>query len=317
VDGPIGYAVSVIVVPALVAVAAAAPVLVGPLRRRAAAVECAVAFALALAFLLSFVRELDENAVVRQFVAIEGDRFPIERWHRLALAAIVLALAGPALAVVRAFDGRNAARYYTAGAVTVAAFLAGLLIEFPRATTAGQILQGATCALATLGFARFSRTGALWNAWVVFGALAALLLLGGFARLMVMSAALSAASFGIAVAAFVGARRTREPVAVEGGGGVGLVLGVLAGLLASAGRGYDQGDLPVWCWTAAALLPFGAFIFGRQSDRAPSREASTFWRVLGAAILAAILLGAVAASQFAGGAAEPEDAGDPMDGIYG
>lgn len=312
-----GYLFDVIVVPALVATVVAAPTLVGPLRRRPAAVECAVAFAIALALLLGFVRDSDESAVIRQFVAIEGDRFPIERWHRLALAAIALAAAAPILAAMRALDRRNAGRWISAVVIVVAAVLAGLLVEFPRSTPALQVLQGATCALAALGFARFSQSGALWTAWIQFGALAVLLLLSGNARLVVLSAAVSAASFGIAVAAALGARRTREPAQVGGGGAVALVLGVAVGLLASCGRAYDQAALPVWSWTALALVPFGSIAFAGQAGCAPSRQATTFWRVLGAALLAIILVGAVLALQSSAAADDEDAASDPMDGIYG
>ena len=47
------YALSVVAFPALIAWLAAMPALVGPLRTRRAAVEMSVAFALALAFLVS------------------------------------------------------------------------------------------------------------------------------------------------------------------------------------------------------------------------------------------------------------------------
>ena len=311
------YAISVVVIPAVVATVAAVPVLVGPLRRRPALVEGAVAVAVAAAFLLSFARELDANAIVRQFVAIPDYTQAVERWHRLAFAAIVLGIAAPVVAAMRARVPRGVERVVTVLATVLAALSAGLLVEFPRATVGTQLWQGALCALATLGYARFSQQAAIWAAWIAFAVLSVLALEGGFASLAVMAGALSAASFGIGVAGFAGARLTREAAPVAASGALALVLGVLTALVARCGQAYDQQALPIWAWTVAPLLPFAGLAFGDLAKRAPSRSATTFWRALGTVLLAAALLAAFAVARSAGDEAADDAGGDPMDGIYG
>lgn len=317
VNETVDYALSVVALPALVGVLAAAPALFGPLRRRPAAVECCVAFGVAIAFVVSFTRELGIEAMLRQLVDLEGDDLPIERWHRLGLMAMVLAVAGPLLALVHAAAaGRRADRLVTVLGAVALSVAAVFVTEFPRVTLAGEASMAAVCVVSAIGFAWFARTAAVWCAWLVFAALAVLSIMSGFASLAVMCAAVSVGAFGIGVLGFVGARFTRQAVAIEASGAVPVVLGVLAGLCAACGRTYDSIGLPGWSWIAVALLPFGGAMFMRLANRAPSRESTTFWRVAGALLLTALLLAGTHLATGGGddGAGEP---GDPMDGIYG
>jgi hypothetical protein len=329
------YAVNVVAIPAVVGTLAAVPVLVGPLRRRPAMVEGVVAVSIATAFLLSFGRELDANAILRQFATIPNDTQAIERWHRLAFAAIVLGIAAPVVAAARGLVRPGGRPVVTALAAVLAAASAGLLVQFPRATVEGQVWQGALCVLATLGFARFSREAAVWAAWVSFGVLAVLALEGGFASLAVMSGALSAASFGIGSADAVGgwlARRgtpaaggpsaepgspVRWPEGLAGSGALALVLGTMVALVARCGQAYDQQEIPAWAWTLAPLLPFAGVAFGDFARRTPSRARTVFWRALGTMLLGAALLAVLLLARAATNDESPSDASDPMDGIYG
>ncbi|MFZ9880375.1 MAG: hypothetical protein ACO3QC_03110 [Phycisphaerales bacterium] len=317
VNETVDYALSVVVLPAIVGVVAAAPAMFGPLRRRSAAVECCVAFAVAIAFTVSFTRELGIEALLRQLVTLEGDVMPIERWHRLGLVAAGLAVVGPVLAALQAaLASRRAERVVgVVGAVAVSA-ASVFVVEFPRATVGGEAMVAVVAVCSTLGFMLFARTGALWCAWLVFAALAALSIMSGFASLAVMCAAVSAGACAIGVLGFAGGHLARDAAPIEASGALAVVLGVLAALCAACGRAYDMIGLPAWSWLVVALIPLGGAMFTGLSRRAPSREATTFWRVLGAVILTILLLvGTQIAMQ--GGDSDAEDAGDPMDGIYG
>lgn len=317
VNETVDYALSVVALPAIVGALAAAPALFGPLRRRPAAVECCVAFGVAIAFVVSFTRELGIEALLRQLFELEGDELPIERWHRLGLMAMVLAVAGPLLAFVHAVAaGRRAERLVTVLGAVVLSVAAAFVTEFPRVTLAGEASMAAVCVASALGFAWFARGGAIWCAWLVFAALAMLSIMSGFASLAVMCAAVSVGAYGIGVLGFLGARVTSHAAVIEAAAPISVVLGVLAGMCAACGRAYDSIGLPGWSWIAVALLPFGGAMFMRLSDRAPSREATIFWRVAGALLLTALLL---VGTHFATGGGDDGagEAGDPMDGIYG
>ncbi len=310
------YILSVIVIPAAVAgsVAVVVALVVARWTRRAgrarmALLEGGFAFALMAAFVLSFTRELGWNAILRQLFTLENDDAPFERWHRLGLAALVAAAAGWALTAARAAAVRGLEGWLTVVAVLLAALWAAFFVRFPAMDAGWQVAQGALVAASALGYAVCARGAALWVAWGVFGVFAMLGGLGGFASLSVMCGAMSLGAFLIAVVgAVLGRRSRRDPrvSAIPAGGAVALALGTLTALVATCGFAYAQDEFPKWAWIATALLPFGGYAFAPKADRAPSAGASTFWRFLGAAILALGLLASV------GLALQPDegDAGD-------
>ena len=87
------YILGVILIPAIVAAVIALPFVVRPLRDRRALAEAAVACAPMAAFVASFTAELGWTPILRQFITIEGDDAPFERWHRLATIALGLGAA--------------------------------------------------------------------------------------------------------------------------------------------------------------------------------------------------------------------------------
>lgn len=320
------YILSVIVIPAAVAgVLAVVVVLVVALwaRRtggaRMALLEGGLAFALMAAFALSFTRELGWNAILRQLFALENDDAPFERWHRLGLAALGAAVAGWVLTAARAAAVRGLEGWLTVVAVLLAALWAAFFVRFPAMDAGWQVAQGALVAASALGYAVCARGAALWVAWGVFGVLAMLSGLGGFASLSVMCGAASLGAFVIAVVvATLGgrARHDRRAPVVSAGGAVALALGTLTALAATCGFAYAQDDFPKWAWFVAALLPFGGYAFAPKADRAPSTGASTFWRFLGAAILALGLLASVGLALRPDAADAGDDGADLME-MYG
>ncbi|MSR42225.1 MAG: hypothetical protein EXS10_10070 [Phycisphaerales bacterium] len=312
----LAYAFDVVAIPALIACLAALPALIGPFRTRRSIVEMSTSFALALAFLLSFVRELNLEVVSRQFPwsAVDADA-PIERWHRLAMIAVGLAMLAPCLSTLRAMATRGMDRLLSAQFVVGAALLIGLLVEFPEATPERQCTQAVLCAVSAYA-CTLAGSAALWIAAIVFGALAAMSMLSGCASFAVMSTATGFAAAGMATLAMISGWRTRDEVETVAGGAFALVAGVLLASTAMAGRAYDMMGIPAWAWIAIPCLPFGALVFHSLASHAPSRASSTFWRTLGVLLVAVALLLTVAMLQPGEDGAAGDDA-DPMDGIYG
>lgn len=315
-DGIAGYILSVVVIPALVGALAGGVALVTPLRRRAWAVELAVACALPIAFLASFTNELGWSAVLRQVVALEGDDAPFERWHRLGLAAALLPFASIAVVTARARLGKGGAWVADAVAVVAVAALCAAFVEFPRATLASQLgLAGLVIAACFAG--RLAGSACLWIAWGAYGIVAALAGLGGFASLAVMCGAVSVAALALGLLAALGGRFVRDAAPVESLGAPLVAGAALLALCVRCGDAYDQSKTPDWLWWIVPLVPGFALIFAKQAARAPSVAATTFWRTLGAAIAgAAVLAAAIAldASQQSGEAAGEDD---PYADMYG
>lgn len=288
------YPFSVVVLPAIIAAVVACAVAVGPLRRRAAAVDGVIAFALMLAFVLSFTRELDWNAILRQCMTVAGDDAPFEKWHRIGLAAIVLELLAPIISALGARFVCTSCNGVTVGATVLAAALSAKFVVFPGSNGWWQIEQGLLVVAAMTAIAACAERAVLWSAWITFAMFAALALLGGFASLAVMCAAVSTASFLIALLTTLGTRRDASAVAIPSSGSIALVLGTLGAIIANCGRAYDQSGVPAWAWIAVAVLPAGSLLFGSTIKRAATVQRATMWRVCGV-FVGALLLGAAVA----------------------
>lgn len=310
------YVIEVVVLPAVVAAVVAAPFLFAPLRRRGWRVEAAVGSALALAFLLSFITELDARAVLRQFMTIEGDDAPFERWHRLGLVAAILIPVSCMLGALRRKSAAPRGKLGTLAYALPAAIASGVLVAFPGSSPLVQVGQGALVLASVFAWC-FASQAVLWNAWVVFAVLAALAGLGGFASLAVMCGAVSAAACGMAIVAAMGARASLQIDPVQPGGAIAIVLGVLAALIARCGMAYDTTDVWPAAWVAAALLPLASVAFSKRARRAERVGAKTFWTWLGVAILAAALVGAVAAQQSMKHSSTGDSGGDEYSDMYG
>jgi len=314
-DGVVGYIVSVVVIPALVAAAVASIALVTPLRRRAWAVECFPAMAVALAFLVSFTNELGWTAVARQVITIEGDDAPFERWHRLGLAALMLMVGAVCIVAARMRMPCGGAPIVTMVALGIAGALAAQFVQFPQPTLLKQL--GLAALVLAAGVALPLAGGAIyWIAWGAFGIVAALAGLGGFASLAVMCGAVSVASLLIAILAAIGGKFAKDAKPMEAAGAPLVVCAVMLALAARCGDAYDQSQTPDWLWWLVPLVPGFALIFTKQALRAPSIAAATFWRTLGAALVGVAILGAALAID-ASKASGSDDADDPYADMYG
>lgn len=314
-DGVVGYIMSVVVIPALVAAAVASIALVTPLRRRAWAVECFPAMAVALAFLVSFTNELGWTAVARQVITIEGDDAPFERWHRLGLAALMLMVGAVCVVAARMRMPRGGAPIVTMVALGIAGALAAQFVQFPQPTLLKQL--GLAALVLAAGVALPLAGGAIyWIAWGAFGIVAALAGLGGFASLAVMCGAVSVASLLIAILAAIGGKFAKDAKPMEAAGAPLVVCAVMLALAARCGDAYDQSQTPDWLWWLVPLVPGFALIFTKQALRAPSIAAATFWRTLGAALVGVAILGAALAIDVSK-ASGSDDADDPYADMYG
>lgn len=309
------YMLEVVVLPAVLAIAAFSPFLFPPLRRRAWRVEAAVGTVFALTFFLSFITELDHRAVLRQVIAIEGDDAPFERWHRLGLVALLLIPAAWMLGFARRRSSTSRGMMSTLGYALVVSILCGIFVTFPGSSPLIQVAQGALI-LASIFAWLLTNQAVLWNAWVVFGVLAALAGLGGFASLAVMCGALSVAGFGTAFLAGIGARSALQIDPVRPAGAMAIVLGTLTALIARCGMAYDTTGVPPAAWIAAALLPLASVAFSGRFRRAERNRGKTFWAWLGVAIVAIALLGLVGWQQPAKEGAG-DAGGDDYSDMYG
>lgn len=312
----VAYILEVVFLPAIVATVFAGVFLLRPLRRRGWLVEAGVASGLALAFLLSFIIELDWRAVARQVVTIEGDDAPFERWHRLGLSALVLAALAWGMSLRRRLVPVAHGMLATLGIAVLVALLAAIFVRYPDSTVLVQCLQG-LLVFASIALWALTNQGVLWSAWVVFGVLGALCQISGFASLAVMCGAVSAAGFGMAAVAAVLGRSSPRPEPVRPHGAIPIVLGALAALIARCGMVWDTAGISPAVWTAAALLPAGALFFSRRFRDAVLPAAKTFWSWIGVALLGAALLGYVEGSQAFKGGASSGGSDDDLSDMYG
>lgn len=267
------YVFGVIVIPALIAAVIALPFVLRPLRDRRVLAEAGVACALMAAFVASFMAENGWIPIARQFVTIEGDDAPFERWHRLATIALGLGAAAWLIALARGGGERSraavgiAAVLLVAGGVAAAARIPGDALE----SLSSRFMLAVFAVAAIFGFAGFARGVMMWAAWIVFGTLALLMQESGNARLTVLCGAMSAASFAVGTLLWLGARLRAKAAPAAGaandaqprtfdsaprGIAVPIVLGAMAAVVAASGRAYDHMDIPVGYWYVAVLLPY-------------------------------------------------------------
>lgn len=310
----LAYVFAVVVLPALIASAGALPFVFKPLRRRAAMLEAGAGAAVCAAFLLSFARELDWTAVLRQVATIEGDSAPFERWHRIGLAAAVLAVASFVMAYLRARLGLG--RAVTLLASLAAAVAAGVFVEFPQSSVRVQVAQAVLVLGSILAYG-FTGGAVLWTAWASFGALAVLAGLGGFASLAVMCGAASMCAFLVAGASALGGRLDRSAAPLVPAGAVVVCLGALTALVARCGMAYATTGLPAWAWVCAALVPAGGVLLSNRAAKAVRPGAKTFWHFLGVVIAAVVLLGAATIAGSMRESSDSDPAGSDELEMYG
>ncbi|MFM7259292.1 MAG: hypothetical protein ACKO3W_01685, partial [bacterium] len=132
----------------------------------------------------------------------------------------------------------------------------------------------------------------------------------------VMAGAVSVASILLAIIAAIGGKSIKDAKPVESAGGPLVVAATMLALVARGGDVYDQSKTPDWIWWIVPLVPGFALLFMRQSLRASSISAATFWRTLGAALVGVAVLGAAIAMD-ASKASGSDDEDDPYADMYG
>lgn len=250
--GPvIAYLLTVVLLPALCSAAVAAALVRTPWGRRGAFGSSAVGAAIAVTVLWSFLAEVDPASLLRQLpVARPDDDAPFERWHRVALAALVMVPACPVLAWGYAGTAGTAPRTrrlrVAFASLCACAFTAVFAHEFPGTGWGAAIGTGGACAAIgwLLGRARAPvalGAGALWA-----GTLAALGGASGFPSLAAVAASMALAC-AVLAASIRGARGPVPPP--------GLALAALAGVVLACGRAYADDAVPAWAWWATLALP--------------------------------------------------------------
>lgn len=266
--GPvIAYVLAVVAMPALGASAVAALLVRRtPWGRHGRFASSAVGAAVAVTALWSFLAEVDSLALLRQFpITLPEDDAPFERWHRLALAALVLVPACPALAWACSAEpgGRPRNGREAIAGLLACAFTAGFAHEFPGTGWAAALGTGVACALAGWLLQRTGAPGALGAGALWSFALAALSVASGFPSLAAVSA-----SMGLACAALAwsvrGARAALPPP--------GFAVAALVGVVLACGRAYSDDAVPAWAWWATLAVPVtaGSIAAARRPRRTPA-----------------------------------------------
>ena len=262
------YLLSVVLLPILVGSALAGAALLGPLRHRAAIVESCVASGLAIAFLISFVHEVNPSALLRQLpVELKDDDAPFERWHQLGLVALLLAVVSPALVLLTAaLPAQRKAIVITAtllAACGVAAFVA-----FPGASNGSRASFAVVCALSSGAIAMCGLRTALGALAVSCFSMAVCAVLTGFPSLAIMCVAVAGTAGSIALVACW----RRSPRMHSVAGAISVVSGTLVGTVAACGEAYASGNLPNWTWNALAVgVPVvGALLYRTTTSSTPS-----------------------------------------------
>ena len=264
------YLLSVILLPILVGSALAGAALLGPLRQRAAIIECCVAYGLAIAFLISFVHEVDLPALLRQLpVELKDDDAPFERWHRLGLVALLLTVVSPVLALLTAAMPRHR-RALVIAATLLSACGVAAFVAFPGVSNGGRALFAATCALSSGAIAMCGLRTAMCALAVTCAGMAACAIMTGFPSLAVMCVALAGTAGSIAL---VGCW-SRSPRMHSVAGAISVVSGTLAGTAAACGQAYASGNVPSWIWNALAVgVPVAGALLYRWTRVAPMKHA--------------------------------------------
>lgn len=262
------YLLSVVLLPMLVGSAIACAALLGPLRHRAAIIECCVAYALAIAFLITFVREVDLAALLRQLpVELKDDDAPFERWHQLGLVALLLAVVSPTLALLTAaVPAQRKAIVMTA--TLLAACGVAALVAFPGASNSSRALFAVVCALSSGAIAMCGLRTAMCALAVSCVGMAVCAVMTGFPSLAIMCVAVAGTAGSIALVACW----RRSPRMHSVAGAISVVSGTLVGTVAACGEAYASGNLPNWTWNALAVaVPVaGALLYRMTTSAKPS-----------------------------------------------
>lgn len=262
------YLVSVVLLPILVGSGVASAALLGPLRQRAAIVESCVASGLAIAFLISFVHEVNPSALLRQLpVELKDDDAPFERWHQLGLVALLLTMVSPALALLTAAMPRHR-RALVITATLLSACGVAAFVAFPGASNGSRALFAVVCALSSGAIAMCGLRTAMCALAVACFGMAVCAVMTGFPSLAIMCVAVAGTAGSIALVACW----RRSPRLHSVAGPISVVSGTLVGTVAACGEAYASGNLPHWTWNALAVaVPVaGALLYRMTTSAKPS-----------------------------------------------
>lgn len=252
------YLLTTIVLPALVSAAAAIAVARSPIGRTPGFARAAAGTACAVAVLWAFMAESDVNAVLRQLpVSMPEDDAPFERWHRVGLVALLVAVAAPVVAVAASLARPRKPILAEAAVGMVAGTALALAVAFPGDGTADRAVTGIAVAVAAVTLAASAPRVGLGSAAATALAVAGLAAVGGFISLAAIAASLALAALVLAVAG-----RSR-PIP-------GVALAVLLATLAACGHGYRDDSAASWPWRAALGIPVLGWAGGRVLRRKPA-----------------------------------------------
>lgn len=252
------YLLTTIVLPALLSAAAAIAIARSPVGRTPGFVRAAVGTACAVAVLWAFIAESDLNAVLRQLpVSMPDDDAPFERWHRVGLVALVVAVSAPVLAAAEGVARPRKPLVAEAAVAAAAGAALAFAVAFPGDGVADRVVTGTAVAVSAVAIAASRPRVGLGSAAATALAVAGLAAVGGFISLAAIAAALALASL-----ALVAAGKAR-PVP-------GAALAVLLATLAACGHGYRDDSAASWPWRAVLAIPVLGWAGGRVIGKKPA-----------------------------------------------
>ena len=260
-DGLGHYLLTVILLPAALAVAIVAAARFGPWRGATPFLRAAACAAVGAALLAAFVREVDAGSAWRAAFGSTDPAMPAERWHSLGAFAAMLLVAAPAAS---AAESRLSGRGWSGiAAIALAAALPCGLLRFPGDDAATVIATGAAVLAGACAMSRMPAPAALASS------AAALLLIGA------MSAGSGFPSLGaIAAATGIALGATAGLVRIPCGASLAAALAAAVAVVAWCGGAYADGSIPWWAFPAIAagvpLACLGAAAARRRLRRTPA-----------------------------------------------
>lgn len=271
------YLLSVIVLPAAVSATVALALVRARFAVRAGFAQSALGAAVAVAALWSFLAEVEPAALLRQFpVEIPGDDAPFERWHRIGMAALVLAASAPIAAVSTVRSTGGVAFLRLCAVAAAAGALAGWLVPFPGHGAAERTTTAVACTLGAIALGACSARASLMVTAVSAGCTSVLAALSGFPSLAAICGCVAAASGALGAATFLRRFGRIGGWAPLTGDSPGIVAGTLLGILAACGRAYSDDQVSAAAWHAAMAMPLlglpAALAARRAVAAAPRQE---------------------------------------------
>ena len=244
-DGLASYLLTVVLLPAMLAPAAAWAVAASPWRGRPGAPGLVLAAAVGGSMWLAFAREVDLSTALRAVIGGDPSQ-PVERWHSIGTAGAAIALGAPAAGWV---GGRAGPRRWAVPAL--AAVVTCVSLRFPGTDAITRLAVGAGMLATIAVLHRLTAPLALASGALALLALGGAAIAGSFPSLGAIAAATGLGCGGAACMMLLPAMRDAR--AARAGTALAIAIAASTAVVAWCGGAYADGAMPWWCFTAVAV----------------------------------------------------------------